>query len=91
MDYKLKTERRCDIATTKLSVAENLRWVVAGPFAFLIYLKYESWILAAVVGVIIFVLVVHWYEKEYDAANDACEQLTRTGKYYKPSEPNEAG
>ncbi len=54
MDTKLEVERRCDIATAKLSVAEELRWAVAGPFAFLLYLKYDTWVLAIVVGIIIF-------------------------------------
>lgn len=90
MDSELEAERRCDIATAKLSVAEELRWAVAGPFAFLLYLKYDSWFWATAVGIIIFFLVTRWYEKEYDASNDAYERLTGTGKYYKPSESNDA-
>jgi hypothetical protein len=86
MESKLEAERRCDIATARLGVAEELRWAIAGPIAFLLYLKYDSWLLATGVGIITFFLVTRWYEKEYDAANDAYEQLTGTGKFYKPRE-----
>lgn len=89
MNSKFGAERRCDIATAKLGVAEELRWVIACPFAFLLYLKFDLWIPAAVVGVIIFFLVTHWYEREYDAANADYERLTGTGKYCKPSESND--
>ncbi|MEE9330821.1 MAG: hypothetical protein V3U89_01195 [Methylophilaceae bacterium] len=91
MESKLEAERRCDIAAAKLSVAEELRLAIAGPFAFILYLKYHSWVLATIVGIITFFIVTHWYEKEYDAANDAYERLTGTGKYYTPNEPDETG
>lgn len=90
MGTKSEIELRCDIAGAKLGVAEELRWFVAGPFAFLFYLKYDSWIVAIVIGAVAFFLVTHWYEKEYDAANDAYERINGTGKYYKPSEPSDA-
>jgi hypothetical protein len=86
MDSKLEAERRCDVAAAKLSVAEELRWAVAGPSAFLLYLKYDSWLLAAGVGIVAFFLVTRWYEKEFDAANNAYEQLTGTGNFQKPKE-----
>lgn len=90
MDSKLEAERRRDIATAKLGVAEDLRWAIAGLFALLLYVKYDSWLLATVAGIVTFFLVTHWYENEYDAANDAYERSTSTGKYYKPSESNDS-
>lgn len=86
MDSIAEVERRCDITAAKLSVAEELRLAVAAPFAYLVYLKYDSWVMATLVGIIIFLLIARWYEREYDMANDAYEQLTGTGKYYKPIE-----
>lgn len=83
---ELAAERRCDIATAKLGVAEQFQFIVAVPTSLLLYLQYDSWIVAATGGIAIFFLVVHWYTKEYEAANDAYEQLTCTGKYYKSSD-----
>jgi hypothetical protein len=83
MDAHAAAQQRCDIATAKLGVAEELRLWIAVPCALAVYLKYDSWFSALIVGVIAFFLVTHWYEKEYDAAHDAYEKLTGTGNYYK--------
>ena len=90
MDAIADAERRCAITTAKLSVAEELRFAVAVPSAFLVYVKFDTWLGALAAGIALFLLVPHWYAKEYDAAWDAYERVTGTGKYYKPSEPSDA-
>lgn len=82
MYTEAEAQKRCDIATAKLSVAEQLRLTAAAPWAFAVYLKYDSWIAAVIVGVVVFFLITYRYEKEYDAAHDAYEKLTGTGKYW---------
>jgi hypothetical protein len=90
MDAESEAKKRCDIATAKLSVSEELRFAVAAPCALSAYLKFDSWIAAIIVGVVAFFLVTYWYEKEYDAAHDAYERLTGTGKYWKGPQSNDA-
>ena len=90
MDAEAEAQKRCDMATAKLGVAEELRFAVAAPFAVAVYLKYDSWIAAVIVGVVAFFLVTYWYEKEYDAAHDAYERLTGTGKYWKGPQSDDA-
>jgi hypothetical protein len=89
MDAEAEAQKRCDIATAKLGVAEELRFAVAIPCAFAIYLKYDSWIVSIILGVMVFFLVTYWYEKEYDAVHDAYERLTGTGKHWKNPQSND--
>lgn len=90
MESESEIERRYAIAQAKLLVAEELQLHVAIPYAVLVYLVFDSWILALVIGTIVFLLVARLYQSEYDTASDALERITGTGKYYKPSEPNDA-
>lgn len=82
MDAETQAQKRCEIATAKLLVAENLRLLVAIPWAYAIYVEFESGIASIVIGIVTFSLVTYWYEKEYDAANDEYDRLTGTGKYW---------
>jgi hypothetical protein len=75
-------EKRQDIALAKLGVAEELRWLAAVPFGLLLYVTYDSWLLAIAVSVVTYFLITYWYDKEYEAARDAYERATGTGKYY---------
>jgi hypothetical protein len=90
-DAQAAAQKRCDIATAKLGVAEELRHWIAVPCALVVYLKYDSWISAVAAGVAAFFLVTRWYEKEYDAARDAYDRLMGMGSYYNQSKSNDAG
>ena len=90
MTIEEELQKRCDIATARLAVAEELRWLIAGLSAVIAYLKYDSWLLALVVLVAVFFAVSYLYEKEYDAAHDAYERATGTGKYWQPKRDDTA-
>lgn len=79
-------ERNLDIATAELAVVEKLRWWLAGSNGALAGQYWESWWIGVLVGVAVFFLVTHGFEKEYDKANDAYDRATGTGRYYVPKE-----
>lgn len=78
-------ERRVDMATAKLSVAENYRLYVGLTVGLLAWklIDLNGWI-AFAVATLAFFFSDYPYSKEYDLANDALERLTSTGKYYVP-------
>lgn len=80
----LNAERRSEIAMAKLGVVEELRWAIATPLALLIYIRWDTIIGGLVSFAIAFYWVTRGYDKEYEAANDALEQLTGTGKHFVP-------
>jgi hypothetical protein len=75
-------ERKSEIADAELAVAEDIGWAAAGFAAMTAYLKWNSWIVTILVGVIIYVLAVFSYTRKCNQANDAYQRATKTGKYY---------
>lgn len=73
-------ERRVDIATAKLSVAENYRFYVGLTVGLLAWklLDLNGWIAFAVASLAFF-FSDYPYSKEYDLAEQALERLTSTG------------
>ena len=82
METEAELEKRCDVALAKLGVAEELRWFIAIPFGLLLWVEHDSWLLGVAVSIATFFVVPYWYDKDYEAARDAYERATRTGKYY---------
>jgi len=74
-------ERKSEIASAELGVAEEIGWATAGFAALAAYLKWNSWIIAILIGLIIYVLAVFNYHRKYNKANDVYQRATKTGKY----------
>jgi len=82
--------KRAEIEMGKLGVAEDLGWGVAIFAAISAYLKWNNGWLAfgALIGV--YLLVTYPYRKREDAASDAYQRASETGKYYRPPECDDA-
>ena len=77
-ELKVKTR----IADAELRLVERLRWGVAVLSA--MYLEaaiYQSWTWPVVIGVGILLGANFWHRRRYDAAWDAYEKATGTGKF----------
>lgn len=83
-DLVKEAERRAEIASAKLGVAENYRFYVGFSAALIAQQVEGSWLIAAAVFCVAFWFAAYSYDKEYETANDALERLTNTGKYYRP-------
>ncbi len=81
-DLERDAERRLEIATAKLGVAEEYRFVVGAAAALLTHLIVANWWIAFAVFCVAFWFSAKSYDKEYEAANEAYERLSGTGKYY---------
>lgn len=81
-------EHRVEIATAKLAVAGNYRLYVGIAFGLLAWKVFDinGWISFAIASIAFFV-ADYSYSKEYDAAENALDRLTRTGEYCTPSQP----
>jgi len=80
-DLVRDAERRLEIATAKLGVAEEYRTVVGVAVGLLTHLIVGNWWIAAATFGVAFWFAASRHDKEYEAANDAFERLTGTGKY----------
>lgn len=76
-------ERRVEIATAKLAVAESYRFYVGIAVGLMAWKVFDlnGWI-AFAIAVAAFFYSDYSYSKEYDSADDELARLTRTGKYY---------
>ena len=81
-------EIRLARATGAGLVAEKLRWHIATLSGLCTYQSGFHWFWALVVWALVFWLVNYQHQKEYDAASDNYEKITRTGKYYVPKVPS---
>lgn len=90
MSTQSELEIGCKIAAARLAVAEELRMPIAALASLLAYAYWGSWLLSIFVGLAALVVVPYWYGKQYDAAWDAYEKATGTGKYYVPDRTNDA-
>lgn len=73
---------RTRIADAELQLIERLRWGIAVLSA--MYLEaavYHSWTWPAVIGVLIVIFANFFHRRRYDAAWDAYEKATGTGKF----------
>ena len=85
MPTELELETASRIASARLGVAEELRWLLAGFAVFGTY-PYTNWLIAIGIGMAVFWLVTHDYDKEYEAAWDTYEKATGKGKYFTPKD-----
>lgn len=85
MPNEMELMKRCEIAREKMGVAEELGWPIAILAGLVVQMKMDSWLIGIVVGVVSYILVTHWYKKDYTMASDAYERATHTGKYCKPA------
>ena len=77
-------EHRVEIATAKLSVAANYRFVIGLLVGYFVWKYFDiNGYFAFVIGAVAFYFSDYPFSKEYDAADDALERLTQTGKYYR--------
>jgi len=90
MNTEIELEINYKIAAAKLAVAEELRVPIAGLASLLTFAYWDSWLLSAAVCLASLLLVPRWYAKDYEAASDAYEKATGTGKYYVPNRTKDA-
>lgn len=83
-EKEIAAERLCEVTAARLGVAEDLRWYIAFLMAMVVHLKWDTFIGAGVAFVLTILVIPYWYDKEYEAARDAQERLTKTGKYFQP-------
>jgi len=77
-ELKVKTR----IADAELRLIERLRWGIAVLSA--MYLEaaiYQSWTWPIIIGVVVLAGANFWHRRRYDAAWDAYEKATCTGKF----------
>lgn len=73
---------RTRVADAELQLIERLRWGIAVLSA--MYLEaavYDSWTWPAVIGIAVFAGCNFFHRRRYDAAWDAYEKATGTGKF----------
>lgn len=80
-------ERAAAVATAKLSTAEAFSWPVGILTGVCTHLLMDGWALPVAAGGVIYYLLVRPYKRHYEAAHDALERATDTGKYYDPTKP----
>lgn len=73
-----------ELADARLSVAENLGWLLAAFAATSVYLKWESWLLALGVAVISYVLTTMKYRRDAAKSEDEYFRIAGLGKYAAP-------
>lgn len=76
---------RTRIADAELRLVERLRWGIAVLSA--MYLEaavYDSWTWPVIIGVVVFASANFFHRRRYDAAWDAYEKATGTGKFAPP-------
>ncbi|HEX5804114.1 MAG TPA: hypothetical protein VFY24_13895 [Azospira sp.] len=76
---------RTQIADAELRLVERVRWGIAVLSA--MYLEaaiFHSWTWPALAGAIVLFGANYWHRKRYDAAWDAYEKATGTGKFAAP-------
>ena len=77
-ELKVKTR----IADAELRLIERLRWGIAVLSA--MYLEaaiHQSWTWPVIIGVVVLAGANFWHRRRYDAAWDAYEKATGTGKF----------
>ena len=84
MQTEPELERACQIAGARLRVAEELRWPLAMSGAINAYVFSNSWLIALGIAIAVYILTVHWYDKDYESAWDLYEKATKTGKHSVP-------
>ncbi|MCK6405605.1 MAG: hypothetical protein L6Q60_06255 [Rhodocyclaceae bacterium] len=73
---------RCRVADAELQLIERLRWGIGVLSA--MYLEaavYHSWTWPVVIGIAVFAGCNFFHRRRYDAAWDAYEKATGTGKF----------
>jgi len=78
---------RCRIADAQLQLIERLRWGIAVLSA--MYLEaavYHAWTWPVVIGIAVLAGSNFFHRRRYDAAWDAYEKATSTGKFAPPSD-----
>ena len=79
---------RTRIADAELVLIERIRWGMAALFAaFLEAAIFHSWELPVGFGVAVVLFLPYWHRKRYNAAWDAYEKATGTGKFAPPPVP----
>lgn len=76
-------ERASEIADAKLSVAEEFGWPLAMISSVSAFMKWDSWLIAALVGVAVYVLSIHRYRRASDRAEDEYFKAAGLGKYFR--------
>ena len=78
-----KLEVAKDVAMAELGLIEELRSIVAvlGVIVVNDHLVH-SWPIAIALGAAAYMAIPYWHGKKFDAASDAVEKATGTGKYY---------
>ncbi len=75
-------EVRCQVAMARLGVAEELRKIISVLAAWICFLYFGSWLASIALWFAVEMTVPYWYSKQYDAASDAYEKATGTGRYF---------
>jgi hypothetical protein len=73
------------ITGAELALIERVRWGIAVLSA--LYLEatiYDSWTYPVAIAIGLLFVLPYWHRKRYDAAWDAYEQATGTGKFAPP-------
>lgn len=85
-ELKVKTR----IAEAELTLIERIRWGIGALFAaFLESTFFHSWEIPVAISVGVVLFVPYWHRKRYDAAWDAYEKATGTGKFAPPASEGE--
>lgn len=81
-ELKVKTR----IAEAELTLIERIRWGMAALLAaFLEAAIFQSWEMPVAISIGVVLFVPYWHRKRYDAAWDAYEKATGTGKFAPPA------
>ena len=81
-------ERLSEIADTKLGVVEDMRWVVAGLMAAVIYQWSHNSYYTIGAYVLTWWLTALSYRRDSDKAEDAYYRAAKLGKYVEPRRPS---
>ncbi len=82
-------ERRSEIESAKLGVAEDLGWGLAIFAALAVYLKWSAWYWAIAAFVATYYLATYPYRRREEAATDLYERAAKIGKYCRPPQSTE--
>lgn len=73
-----------DVATAKLGMIEELRWPFVVLLGVALHCMWGQLWLSILIPIVVFFVIVIPLDRDYEAAWDAYERETKTGKYWIP-------
>jgi uncharacterized membrane protein len=74
-------ERKSEIESKRLGVAEDLGWIIGLLSATIVHLKWDGWLYTVITLFVVFYFVTYSYRKKDDDATDAYHRAAGIAKY----------